>query len=443
MTRLPPQAEANKDFFDRSKEEWAAMGGFPRTCLEAAIQQYGDWRMKLAPGSGGFLGDERNILLALRFAPELRELTRFNAFALQIEFVRSPPWRELEPGTRCTDSDYTQLMAWLQAHDIRVRNASAVADCVGVVANENTVHPLRNYLDGLTWDQVPRLQIWLAEYLDARGDPVYLGTVGAKFLISAVARAYKPGCQADHTLVLEGPQGSGRTSTARILAVHPEWFAGSLPEIHTKDAPLQLCGRWIIEIAELKAIRTSQIEATKSFLTQCVDTFRPPYARHTGQFARQCVFIGTTNESEYLRDRTGNRRYWPVRCGHIDLGALQRDRDQLWAQAVHEFRQGLAWHLTPEETTLAEACQRERVYVSETEQDVAAYLATVTENEVTVRDVLTYGLQLDPTKPTYVETPRKVGAAVAEALERCGWRKVARMGRAENRRTVYRRLYQV
>jgi putative DNA primase/helicase len=396
-----------------------------------------DWRTALAAGAGGFLGDERNVLIALRSAPELVGLCRFNAFALQVEYARSPPWREVETGTRWADSDYTRLMAWLQERDLRIRNAAAVANCVGVVADENPAHPLREYLGRLTWDKEPRLRIWLAEYLDARSDPVYLGAVGRKFLISAVARAYRPGCQADHTLVLEGPQNIGKTSAARLLAVRPGWFAGHLPDIQSKDAALQLCGRWIVEIAELKAIRTSQIEATKSFLTQCVDTFRPPYARHTGQFPRQCVFIGTTNETEYLRDRTGNRRYWPVRCGRIDLEALLRDRDQLWAEAVYEFRQGRAWHLSTEENVLAEESQRDRMHVTELEQDIAAYLGTVTGNEVTTREVLTHGLHLDPDAASYADQARKLGAAVAEAIEQCGWQRDGRHGRG--RRTTYRR----
>jgi predicted P-loop ATPase len=229
------------------------------------------------------------------------------------------------------------------------------------------------------------------------------------------------------------------TTAARVLAVQPEWFAGDLPDIHSKDSRLQLSGRWIIEIAELKAMRTSDLEAQKCFITQTHDTFRPPYARRAAQFPRQCIFVATTNESEYLRDRTGNRRYWPVRCAQIDTATLARDRDQLWAEAVHEFRRGTAWHLTQEEAALADEQQQERVHVSELELDVAQYLETVPRDrgEITVREVLTLGLRLDPDKPMYAEMARKLGPAVAEALDRCGWVKDARRGK--QRRTTYRR----
>jgi len=292
-----------------------------------------DWRAALAPSGAGYLGDERNVLIALRGAPELTGLARFNEFALAVEFSRSPPWRTVEPSTVWSEADDTQLAAWLQAQGLKVRGTTAVADCIAVAAGDYGYHPVRDYLSSLEWDGEPRLQIWLADYLNGAGQATYLSAVGSRFLISAVARIFQPGCQADHVLVLEAPQGAGKSRAARTFARRPEWFAGDLPEIHGKDARLQLVGRWIIEIAELKAIRTSEVEAQKSFITQTHDTFRPPYGRRTAQFPRQCVFIATTNESEYLRDRTGNRRWWPVKCGPIDVEALARDRDQLWAEA--------------------------------------------------------------------------------------------------------------
>jgi len=394
-----------------------------------------DWRSELAPSGNAYLGDERNVLIALRSAPELKGLTRFNEFALAVEFARSSPWRTVEAPTVWSEADDTQCAAWLQMQGLKVRGTAAIADCIAVAARDHAYHPVRRYLEALKWDGEPRLQIWLLDYLNATGDTVYLAAVGRKFLISAVARVMQPGCQADHVLALEAPQGAGKTSAVRALAVKPEWAAGDLPEIHGKDARLQLVGRWIIEIAELKAIRSSEIEAQKSFITQTHDTFRPPYGRRTAQFPRQSVFIATTNESEYLRDRTGNRRWWPVKCGRIDVAALERFRDQLWAEAVALFKAGEAWHPTPEESALATEQQQERVHVTELEQDVQDYMHKVIGNEVTVRDVLIDGLHLDPDKPTYPDTARKLGPAVAEALEHCGWRKDARRGKA--RRTTY------
>jgi putative DNA primase/helicase len=400
-----------------------------------------EWMTQLRRRGDGYVGDERNVLTALRNAPALQGLVRFNEFALNIEFTRAPPWREGAAGSSWTEADDTALQIWLQELTINVSRPSVVASTVLLAAKDLATHPVREYLEGLSWDGVPRLPVWLSEHLNASGSPVYLAAIGTRFMVSAVARVHRPGSQVDHTLVIEGPQGIGKTTAARTIAVKPEWFAGSLPDIHSKDAPLQLMGRWIVELSELKGIRNSQVEATKSFLTQTVDTFRPPYGRRTAQFPRQCVFIATTNETEYLRDRTGNRRFWPVRCGRVDVDALLRDRDQLWAEAVVLFRSGVAWHLTDAEQALAEDEQADRVFVTELEADVASYLNRVREGgkaETTARDVLVYGLGLDPDSASYVETARKLGSAVAEAVELAGWKKVRRTRTEDGKRTIYR-----
>jgi predicted P-loop ATPase len=400
-----------------------------------------DWREYLARRGNGYAGDERNIIAAFRHARELQRLVHYNEFALHVEFTRAPPWREIGQNSRWTDADDTALTVWLQERDIAVTNPGKVADTTLLAAQEHAFHPVREYLQGLVWDGVPRLAVWLASYLSAEGSAVYLAAIGRRFLVSAVARIMAPGCQADHVLVIEGAQGIGKTSAARALAVRPEWFAGNLPDIHSKDAAIQLLGHWIIEISELKAIRNSQQEATKSFITETVDTFRPPYGRRTAQFPRQCVFIATTNESEYLRDRTGNRRFWPVRCGHVDVDVLVRDRDQLWAEAVQQYWLGTAWHLTDAEIAIARDEQGARVFTTELESDVASYLRSLRDRgkiETSVKDVLVSGLGLKVDAPTYVEAARKIGSAVAEAMELAGWKKVCRARTDEGRRTVYR-----
>ena len=334
------------------------------------------------------------------------------------------------------------LAAYLQAQRINVRGCAAVAACVPVMARESNYHPVRAFLSSLQWDGVARAEHWLMEYCRSAVRPEYLSAVGRRFLISAVARVFAPGCQADHMLVLEGPQGTFKSSTARALAMNPEWFAGSLPDIHSKDAALQLVGRWIIEISELRAIRGTQVEAVKAFISTPIDTFRPPYGRRTAQFPRQSVFIGTTNEADYLKDHTGNRRYWPVKVGRIDIDAIERDRAQLWAEAVKLYQEGVVWHLTRAENELAIEQQAERVHRSELEQDVSGYLARERENGVTtvsVRDVLTNGLGLKTDSENYVERARRLGPEIAQALELEGWQKVGReRGGKAGRRTLYR-----
>jgi putative DNA primase/helicase len=397
-----------------------------------------DWHDGLAPSGNGFVGDERNVLIALRSAPELFHLTRYNSFALTVEFTRSPPWRAAYPGAKWTETDDTCLAAWLQEAGLKLRGTAAVANCIGVAAQDIAFHPVRDFLNALKWDGTPRLKTWARTYLGAEGVEPYLAAVGTRFTVSAVARIMRPGCQADHVLVLESPQGAGKTSAVRSLAYEPTWYAGSLPDVHTKDAALQLAGRWIVEISELRAVRNSQLEAVKAFITETIATFRPPYGRRTAQFPRQCVFVATTNEADYMRDRTGNRRYWPIKCTRIDVDAIQRDLKQIWAEALHLFNADERWHLTDDEARLAIVEQRHRMHVTETEQDVGAYLSAILERgqrTVTVHEVLTHGLRLDPDSSHYALAARQIGTAVAEAMTFAGWRKLGRQG--SERRTVY------
>jgi predicted P-loop ATPase len=177
------------------------------------------------------------------------------------------------------------------------------------------------------------------------------------WLISAVARVMKPGCKADHMLVLEARQGAGKSRALRVLA-GDEYFCDSMPDLRMKDAQLQTFGAWIIEWAELDAMSRAETTAIKDFLTRQVEKLRRPYGHHTEDVPRQCVFAGTTNTRDYLRDETGNRRFWPVSCGRIDCDALARDREQLWAEAVALFDDGATWW--PERADLIEALTKEQ-----------------------------------------------------------------------------------
>ena len=386
----------------------------------------------------GYVGDERNMLLALEQAPELAGALRLDEFAGDVIISRDLPWRAGAAGRVWCDDDDTQLLGWLQAQDVRARAKHSVASCVSVIAGRAGFHPVREYLDGLEWDGEPRLQIWLAEYLNAAGEPRYQAAVGRRWLISAVARVMEPGCKADCVVVLEGKQGVGKSTAARVMATRDSWFCDSMPDLGEKDAMIQLRGRWIIELAELATIRKSQLEATKTFLAKPADTYRPFYGLRTAQVPRQCVFVGTTNDKEYLRDTTGNRRFWPVKCGKINIDALVRDRDQLWAEALTEYRAGVQWHLTDVEEALAASEQAKRVQVTEIEQDVLAYLSRARacgKVEIETREVFESVLGIQPGSPSWADVTSRHGTTIATALARAGWEKAGRPG---GKRTVYR-----
>lgn len=403
-----------------------------------------DWRSGLARRGNRILGDERNMLLTLRLAPELRGLVRFNEFALRVELTRPPPWRDAQTGDPWTDDDDLSMQAWAQEREIEVRQRGIVADSVAAVAKDITFHPVRDYFNQLEWDRRPRLDDWLADLLHAEGPPPYLQAVGRRFLISIVARVVQPGAKVDHMLVLEGEQGIGKSSIARLMAVKPEWFCDDMPDLHSKDSALQLSGKLVIELAELAAIRrSSELESIKAFITRASDTYRPPYARRTVNVPRQAVFVASTNESEYLRDRSGNRRFWPVRIPRrVDLQRFEQHRDQLFAEAVHRFRAGEQWHLTDEEATLAASEQHERLLVTVLESDVGEYLLRMESQghaEVSMKQVLVDAVGLDSQASDFAERAGRLGPQVASALDRAGWRKVGPVGRGVNRRMIYRK----
>ena len=209
-------------------------------------------------------------------------------------------------------------------------------------------------------------------------DPKYLAAVAVKFMISAVARALSPGCKVDTMLVLEGVQGAGKSSAARILA-GVEYFSDNLPSMGTKDASDHVRGKWIIEVGELSAMHKSEIELTKAFISRQEEKFRPAYQRKEITYKRRCVFIGTTNQDAYLRDETGNRRFWPVGVGTIDLAALKRDRDLLWAEALYHYLKGEKWYLTEDEGKLAAEVQKDRVSEDIWQEKLSIKLEDITE----------------------------------------------------------------
>ncbi len=318
----------------------------------------GEWRNRLLQNKKGIKGCLENVLVALEYAPEWQGVLHFDESALHVEAKVMPPWDSRSVPFAWRDDDDVRTAAWMQRQDIMVSKEIA-GQAVQTIARQFPFHPIREYLNLLVWDKVPRINDWLTLYLSADSSE-YARAVGSKWLIGAVARIFKPGCKNDTCLVLEGPQGLLKSTALRTLA--EPWFTDEISDLGTKDAAMQVRGVWIIELAELDAMGRPEASRTKAFMSRSTDRYRPPYGRHLVEVPRESVFAGTVNHDAYLKDETGGRRFWPVRCGTIRIDDLRRDRDQIWAEAVTRFRADETWWMDSAELGIMAAAEQQQRY---------------------------------------------------------------------------------
>ncbi len=299
----------------------------------------------------------QNAVLMLRHSPEWKDVLAYNEFSLQVETALPAPWPQSRPGIIWDEDADSRTACWLQAHGIMV-NSKVAGEAVQVIARENVIHPLKREIEATEWDQQPRGMSWLHTCLGAEDTPLN-AVMGNKYLIQSISRTYVPGNQADATLLLIGRQGLGKGTALRVLA-GDQYFTDHLSDMNSKDACIELLGKRIIEINEFTN-RRSELER-KGYLTRVQDNFRPPYERRSRSVPRSCVFAATSNDTSPLTDETGGRRYWSVTCGKIDIEALRRDRDQLWAEALVQYRAGETWHVDFEEFGAALTEEQNRRY---------------------------------------------------------------------------------
>lgn len=289
-------------------------------------------------------------------------------------------------------------------------------DVVGDLAFRNSYHPVRDYLDGLTWDGEGRLDDWLTRYCGAE-DSEFVRAVGRIVLLAAVRRVRRPGCKFDEMLVLEGAQGIGKSQVLNALAVKEEWFSDEVPLAGDGKLAIEaLNGRWIAEAAELKGMRNKEVEHLKAFLSRTHDRGRLAYDRITSEVPRQFIIIGTTNSEHYLMDMTGNRRFWPVHIERADVEGLTRDRDQLWAEAAHREAQGESIRL-PEDLWAAAGAEQDKRVLEDPYFGTLAAALDGRWGKILSEDVFRL-LDIPAGQRTQVHNTR-----IGETMRRLGWRR--------------------
>lgn len=309
-----------------------------------------DWKQQLKiTEKGGIAQTIGNVVVILEHDPNLAGRLAYNEMSQNIVLVQSTPWREVNGESQWTDTDDASLRYYLE-NVYGLGGKDKIFDAVNVVAQEHTFHPVRDYLDSCDWDGTPRVEELLIRYLGADDTP-YVRAVTRKAITGAVARIYKPGIKFDYMLVLRGEQGKGKTTLVKRLG--GDWYSDSFSTVQGKDAYEQILGVWIMEVGELAGMKKAEAESIKLYISKQVDRFRPAYGRRTREFPRQCIFIGTTNETQFLRDATGNRRFWVVDLPNTSPANVWDELDdalvrQIWGEAVQIWHKGEKLYLSHE-----------------------------------------------------------------------------------------------
>lgn len=386
----------------------------------------------------------KNCSIVIDHHPELLGGIKYNNFLQRICFTKNMPFMKdvkLKEGdfVQFDDHKLSQLNKWV-AHEVQQFAKSDIIDSLTDTALENNFNPLSEKLISfnMEWDGKNRLDTWLFDYCNAfthegvesEKEKRYIRKVGAMWMISAVARAFEAGCKVDTMLILEGVQGKGKSSFIGDLSLG--YFLELTTSFsRTKEVVDLMLGKWIIELPELQAL-SGDSNANKAFLTRPSDKERLSYDRFGKDFPRRCVFIGTTNEDRYLRDITGNRRFWPVRVGKTDRDKLKEDIAQLWGEAVERYSSGERWWLDENDEEDKEVIETslEIQGMKQDYDEAADDLEMFLEGMKEVRSSFVWS-------SFFKGSPDKFGLneqkRVGKALRTCGWKRTTKKkdGRSE------------
>lgn len=389
-----------------------------------------EWMGELeADAKGKYLSTSSNINLIFAKDGRLKETFKQNDFDGKRYVFKSLPWRKVAKPEPIKDVDYAGIRNYIESL-YGITGVMKIEDSLSLEFEKQSFHPIKDYLRGLKWDGTPRVDTLLIEYFGAE-DNAYTREAIRKQLVGSVARVMSPGCKFDLVLVLAGKEGAYKSTFIKTLG--KDWFSDSLPSVQGKEAFEQVQGVWLMELAELSALRKADAEAIKHFITKQEDSFRPAYGRTTVIAKRQCVFFATTNKLDFLNDPTGNRRFNPidVRKEFVTSSVVEdlpQYVDQIWAEAMELYKKGETMYLSKEAETLA---RQEQVKHSETDDRkgiVEAYLEAKLPSDWKERDTYDRRTYLETCKTDKGETRQVV--CVAELWTEC-------LGKAKEEMTRY------
>ena len=313
-----------------------------------------------------------NAELILSYDPLLRNAIRFNELTQRVDIVKPLGWDRGYSGKALTDNDLYNIHLYCE-RAYGISSLKLIEEALHIVANRNSYHPVRDFLNSLEWDGQERIRFALRHFLGADASD-YTYEILKFFMLGAVSRAFKPGIKFDYIICVVGDQGAGKSTFFRLLAVDDEWFTDDLKDLESGKVYEKLQGHWIIELSEMLATNNAKSnEAIKSFLSRQKEIYRTPYERYPKDRPRQCVFAGTTNKISFLpSDRTGNRRFLPIACQESEAEVFILDNEkesreyirQMWAEIMEIWRSGnVRLKLSPE--IEAEVRQRQRLFMQE------------------------------------------------------------------------------
>lgn len=353
VNRLPSFLAMEK----KAREDRKVHSRVVREMLDSAEEDFKDaeisedGRKEQAPWTDGLKTDNKgkilpsphNFGLICRYDPRLKGAVAKDLFSGRKVVIRDLPWRKKSLDQYWNNTDDAGLIEYVDTTYKGVQGKTALLDANDIAISQNTIHPVRDYLNSLQWDGKERLDTLIIDYLGAEDSPL-TRAMTRKHFAAAVGRIMKPGVKYDYVLTLIGPEGSGKSTLVRVMA-KGKWFNDSLTSIDGKEAMEQLRGRWLIEMGELTNYKKSTSEAYKAFISKQEDVFRPAYGRETEIYPRQCVFFATTNEKAFLKGDTGNRRFWVIECSEDIVSKsifdeLEKEVDQIWAEAKYRWEHG-------------------------------------------------------------------------------------------------------